>query len=254
MPGTGAPLSDAYSGLFSQSGVDFDFQSMTDEDALLLLTALWSDVVHVYRLFSGNEISEDVEPQGPQSQLNLLRHCDPFAPLSPAVERARLQDKFQVALSNWDNVFATTVSDDIVALYQYCKMIASCAEILSLPSLAGYSPVRKPQLSKHGNTASNIPSISNETRDLAILVLAHATAKSGDPATRVQIWLPVVVFHAGLAVWAHTIRGQAGQERKLRILSSFTRVLDGLPWPCCKEMVNTLQRCAGATLSIPAYV
>jgi len=244
MPSSGLALSSCYAELLSQVASDSSLHRLTDEDALLLLVALWSDVVHVYRLSCGGKGTEDSRQPDSQSELLVPRHSDPFAPLSPAFERKRLQDKLLAALVNWDMIFAATVAGDVLTLYHYCRMIATCPEVLSLPSLVGYSPARNAPRPTSRDVASQFPVIGDEVRDLAMLVLAHATVKSGDPAIRVQIWLPVVVFQAALAVWAHSTQSTVCQERRPRILASFIRTLNALPWPCCKQMASILQRCS----------
>ena len=234
MPGTGLPLSDVYARLFLPASASLNLHGSTDEDAFLLLVGLWSDIVHVQQLSFENLDT------GTKRGQNLPRYCDPFAPLSPAVEEARLRDRLSAALSTWHADFAATVPDEMTALWYYCKMVLQSPQILELSSQAGYVLQGAPQHDETNKT-SRMPTVNDETSNLAMLVLDHASARNSDTGPRVEIWLPVIVFHAGLAVWANSHSKQLRNDRPVRMLSSFIRVLDWLPWPCCEEMATTLK-------------
>lgn len=243
VPGSNTSLSGAYKELFASLSGSSSLHTVSDEGALLLLAALWSELVFLHRLTGDAEIGR-AGHQGSARGSSLPQLCDPFVSLSPAVEKIRLQNRLKTALLSWNATFAATVSEDIVALYYYCNMISACPQILGLPSLAGYPSTNNAATFDSIDAVIQMPAISDESVELAVLVLNHASASDGSPV-RVSIWLPVIVFHAALAVWAHDQAAQTGRKRQSRTVFSFIQVLQSLPWPCCKEMVGTLQKCSG---------
>lgn len=237
LPSSGLSLSVVYASLFVEKA-SLDFEAITEEDALLLLITLWCDLIHLHRLSATVLKSVTYEPQ--RNQI-FLHHVDPFAPLSPASELARTRQKLQHALLTWYDIFATSVSEDVKALYYYIKMIATSPRIMSFPSLAGYKPASRSPAQSLDEASVRLPFVSDETCDLAMLVFAHTSVHSGVSTIRVHIWLPVIVFHAALAVYGHARSHQSSKNSQSRGLSSFITVLNDLPWPCCTEMVTTLQ-------------
>ena len=234
MPGSGLPFEESYADLFHPASAASNVEAATNEDALLLLTALLSDVLHVHRLMSsiiGTDVCELADLRnGP----DLPPHCAPFVPFSPTMERARLVDRMDHALAAWNARYVALVAHETHALYYYTKMIAACPRMLELPAVAGYPPSGD-QGQREADQLTHHIIVSSETQQLAYLVLAHTTVEN---AVRVEIWLPVIVFHAALAVWYGS---RSDSRHPPRMLDPFTKVLDCLPWPCCREMVATLK-------------
>lgn len=236
MPGSKAEFQDVYGALIDQRcnciTADALLEVTSDEDALLLLMAIVSDLIYL-RTSLGQIVHTDRWPD------QRARRGNPFAPLSSHTELERMENILSLALDRWYRQVHECVSAEIMAFYYYCRLYLTCPHVLNLPSLAGYPDARTPPISSYAF------SVSEEAVRLAWLVLDSAAMRSQlvSGGCLCPIWLPIVVFHAGLVLWAkHTFSSvQIGEPKGVRkMLLQFKQELDGMPWPCCEEMAKTI--------------
>ncbi|KIW24040.1 uncharacterized protein PV07_09779 [Cladophialophora immunda] len=213
-------------------------EHLGQEDALLLLMALLSDLLHARRAL------EQMLPltvfTGEQST-----PYNPFGPFSPRLELDRVEGQISRALDKWHKWFHAGVPPEIMAFYHYCKMYLSFDYLLNLPRLAGYRGVASAPF------PSEKVSLADTTVRAAWRILDSAAMWSQQNSADQlwPIWLPIVVFHAGLVVWAqYSLPGarSSAQYGSPRILLAFKIELDKMPWPCCVEMAATLERLIAA--------
>lgn len=212
------------------------------EDCLLLLMALMSDLLYLRQSF------ERVSHPMSSFDRGEIRY-NPFIPFTPHMERDHMEARLSLALDTWHRWFKADASSEVLALYHYSRMYLSFDRVLTLPSLSGYGGQ---------DSAANLPdeiSITDEAVREAWRVLDSATARIEPTwATRLcPIWLPIVVFHAALVVWAHHVLHTDASHRhaeneSVRVLQAFKVELDVMPWPCCTEMAATLGRLIEARL------
>lgn len=224
---------DLYADLFLPT-VAANSGTLNSEDGLLLLTALLSDYLLVRRLMSAV-----IHPQiRSLADLDQRRPTlSPFVPLSPVMERKRLQDQLGDALLRWHARFSRVASSETVALYHYCQMIFLRPEVLYLPKVAKYPPAMDGPPEHYEHTWR--PSVmTDEVHRFAWQVLEHSNARSSEV---VAVWLAPIVFHAALAVWR--CFGSTSEQRlkTLLILDPLVKELEQMPWPCCEGMVATLR-------------
>jgi hypothetical protein len=215
-------------------GSDINVKQFSQEDALLLLMALTSDLLHL-RQALGQVVSYAARTASENTQYN------PFGPFSTRTELYHMEDLIRLALDKWHRWFHPMASPEIMALYHHTKMYLSFEQLLSLPLMAGYKGMESMHVS------SNVVSVPDETAHEAWHILDSAAAWSHQfPSNRLcPVWFPVVVFHASLAVWAQHVSSLAARRPgygSARILLAFKVELEGMPWPCCKEMSATLGR------------
>lgn len=236
MPSSSLAFQDVYRALLDDKTPQNNLSGevTSHEDALLLLMALLSDLLYL-RQSLGQVVrlaaSTHTEPPG----------YNPFTPFTPRNELDHIETLLSLALDNWHARFHVSVTPELMAFYHYTRMYLSFDQLLSLPHIVGYRGLRS------GSLSSNELSISDKTVREAWLVLDHVAARAQSPleGSLCPVWLPVVVFHAGLVVWAkHNLgRVQGGEEYgSARILLVFKMELAAMPWPCCEEMAATLQR------------
>ncbi|KIV94442.1 hypothetical protein PV10_02209 [Exophiala mesophila] len=208
----------------------------SQDDALVLLMAVVSDLLYLRRSI-GQVVQMAASTNKPAPREN------PHFPLSAHAELERMEFVLSHALDRWHLQFHTSAAPEIMAFYHYCRMYRSCDRLLDLPALAGHGEMNTPPATKVDL------SVSGETIRQAWLVLDGASMRSHqhsrDPLC--PIWLPIVVFHAGLVVWAEHGFGREQNStayRGAKILLPFKIELERMPWPCCREMVATLSRLA----------
>lgn len=240
MPGSKAEFQDVYRALIDARSPTIGplLDVASHEDALLLLMALVSDLIYL-RTSLGQSVCLDALQDKCSFRVN------PFVPFSSHTELERMENTLSLGLDRWYLHFHDCVPPEIMAFYYYCRLYLTCRQVLSLASLAGYLETGPFPVSSHEFSASD------DTARLAWLILDSAAARSqalsGDCLC--PTWLPVVVFHAGLVLWAkHTFGGVQVRAQKGvgKMLLPFKMELEGMPWPCCEEMAATLERLMAA--------
>ena len=195
-----------------------------NEDALLLVLSLLSDIIRTYKTLPTTPALRDVSISG-----------RPPAPLTVAYETACSQAVFAAALARWRQHFPL-VSPDILMLHHIAELLILVPGMCKFPRLAGYPHRTKPS---RGITRSHI---SEKAADIAWRILDASECCRADSTAYLSIWLPVSVFLAALVVWQH-LEGGAPVVRGLRstrALTMFTKELERLHWPCCTEMIATI--------------
>lgn len=236
MPCSSYNFQDIYRSLFDETHTKASLPDdmMSPDDAFLILLAIISDILCIHRsLYRILSLSE--------SQQNTSVHLpNPFVPLTPAAELTRMTKALSLALNVWSDRFHGLMVPEIMAFYHYCRLHLACPQILELPFLAGYT-----------DPAPNFDHqpivITDEAVRNAWLVLDHSAdaLSTRTPDTLCPVWLPVVVFHAALVVWAQqslSELGQNGISGSVRVLLAFKFELERMSWPCSKSMAATLER------------
>ena len=211
--------------------------SNSQEDAILLLVAVLSDSICVRRSLGQIVLMADSADAGRHNH-------NPYVPLSPHTELDRMQDFLSRALDQWQRTFRSIVSAEAMALYHYCRLYLSCPKLLDLSRLAGYKPFTS-KLSPQLTTSSSPIGVSDESMRHSWLVLDNAAVRSNGSDTLCPAWVPIVVFHASLVVWAKlslTEGSKSDTYGSTKVLLAFKAELEKMEWPCCVEMVATLDK------------
>lgn len=131
-----------------------------------------------------------------------------------------------------------------MASSHYCRLYLSYPQILVLPRIVGYKGI---------DIGTDLGRLI--VRTISYQSVQHTWRILDDAATRPKLdllcpmWLPIFVFHASLVVWA---KQQFGTTLDLNgygsnmILLPCEVELEAMPWPCCKEMTDTLVRLMAA--------
>ena len=188
------------------------------EDALLLLLALFTDAMYLQRSLS--RWSGNPDP------------INPFVPLSPHTEHQRMLSILSVASENWAQSFPL-IGSDVMVLYRYCQLYLIFPEITGLPARIGY-----PETIKATRPDVQIPETVTKC---AWQILDTAAASPSKRAMTSPLWLPVVVFHAALVIWADIANCTSVYAPSKRVLVPFILELQGMAWPCCGKMASTLE-------------
>lgn len=210
----------------------------SEEDSLLLLTAICSDILYTYYTFSSFVPSKH-EENGPSIEIR-----NPYVPLSAKSEALRHKIDLDAALTRWHLHFGHMASANSLSLFYFCRLVHALPTILGLPRLAGYPPAKMVPLSNDHAGHGSI-TVTDEAINFAWLILDNIEARPGNADTKVAIWLPVVVFHATLTVWYQQLKQKSSSAFRtgtLRTLRLFRTELERLPWPCCAEMCLTIDR------------
>jgi hypothetical protein len=231
MPGSSHQFRTVYRCLLHGDQIPQDARNR--EDALLLLTALLSDIVYAQRSlqlmsFTGNEPSDHTGPK-PRS---------PFTPLSASSEFSRLVEAMTAGLDRWERLFSPHVSNDILALHSFCSLQLVCPDTWKLPQMAGYGETT------HPNSQPSHPSEPFQVVDKAAALAWQVLECSSKvpPESRLSVWLPVIVFLSALVVWQRlrTEPVSASHYGTMRVLELFRKEIAGYHWPCSIEMTRTL--------------
>lgn len=240
MPSSNHQFRTIYALLHSQGPLPKDVRSR--EDGLLLLTALLCDTIYIQRCYLPLTPMDSAR-QGPQDDLPL---CNPYAPLSSQSEHFRLDASLHAALGRWKQHFQPHVGKDILALYQFCELQLACPNIWELPHLAGYMATAPTTelIRMRAEGRQHQPGISDEAMNLAWLVLDNCNMETESPQRKMAIWFPAVLFSSALVIWQR-LRFRSPTDMKygtLKMLGMFKSEIAQLPWDCCVEMQNTLDR------------
>lgn len=210
----------------------------SEEDCLLLLTAICSDILYAHHTFSA------VTPPPEESKGRSVKIRSPYVPLSAQSEALQHKRSLDTALTGWYSHFGHLADRSILALFYFCRLIHTMPSVLDLPRLAGYVPAAKSHL-HDGLARSEIIITTDEAVNFAWLILDNIDIPSDKIHTNVSIWVPVVLFYASLTVWSQLQRQKSSSSLRtgtLRNLRMFRTELERFPWPCCIEMCLTLDR------------
>ena len=241
LPSTRHQFSTVYNSLTHGFTLSHDIKNQ--EDALLLLTALLSDVLYIQRCQLSLPGISDHQPHtwDDNSSREHKVLYNPYSPLSSMSEFPRLQSEMAAALARWEKHFHGVVENNVLALYYFTKLQLSCPEIRELPRMAGYGVA-------NGFKATHIQpkqfDIPDQTMDLAWLVLDHCDKSSRSGSAQLSIWFPAVLFMSALVIW-HRLQPRVAIDRSqgtLRMLGPFRNEIARLPWPCCVGMARTLDQ------------
>ncbi|KIW19370.1 hypothetical protein PV08_03665 [Exophiala spinifera] len=229
LPGSDHQFCAIYHSLLQGNQIPQDVHN--EEDALLLLTALLSDVVYAQRC---------LQLMSSTTSGLLVHGClmprSPFTPLSAASEFSRLNEAMTAGLSRWERIFENHVGKDILALQCFCKLQLICPDTWKLPQMAGYGET---QSEGECLRPSERFEVSDKAAALAWQVLNcchHLPSES-----KLAVWLPVIVFLCALTIW-QKLRTEPSHYGSLRVLDLFSKEIAGYHWPCSIEMVRTLER------------
>lgn len=236
MPDSPLEFQDVYHTLLDDRAVhnELPMEVTSPDDALLLLMAVVSDILYL-RGSLGQVVRQAANASNKPTRRN------PFVPLTPHSELDRMETVLSLALNKWHARFHTSAPPELMAFYHYCRMYLACKHLLDLPKIAGYRNERSDSIS--GNEFE----FTERAVHHAWIVLDNAAGRSQQPSgdRLLPVWLPIVVFHAGLVVWAKHSLGRARHGEgygSARILLAFKVELEGMPWPCCSQMAATLER------------
>ena len=214
------------------------------EDALLLVTAMLSDIIYMQHCHHSGSFHPDPRDDGSHDPLyNQDRPLrNPFVPLSVRSESCRLSAEMLAALSRWEHHFKHQVGPEILGLYYFTRLRLICPDLGELCSIAGYAA--PPEFNRGRPPRIKTLDIPDKALDLAWLILDHCTKLPGSPKGRLSIWLPICLFSAALVVWYKLVSPGTTSRRygTLRVLDTFKSEITRLPWPCCREMTKTLDR------------
>jgi hypothetical protein len=203
----------------------------SQEDSLMLLAALLSDILYMQRC--------RLSSHQPDSKLDRL--ANPYVPLSSDSEATRLQAEMTDALARWAKHFQRGAKPNVLALYHFVQLQLACPEIWRLPHLAEYGNDNLHQRNQNQMHHFDIP---ERAMDLSWLILDQCGKSSTSEPDRMSIWLPITLFMSALVIW-HRLRSQMaiGQGHgALKMLTPFRNEIVRLPWPCCVSMSKTLGR------------
>ena len=206
-----------------------------EEDLLLLLTAICSDIFYAYHTFSG--ITHPTNEAENQS----VKIRNPYVPLSAGSEALLHKRKLDTALTRWYQHFGHVASANSLSLFYFCRLVHAMPTVLRLPHLAGYTPAKSMPLPD--GTEGTI--MTDKAISFAWLILDQMDARSEKANTNVSIWIPVVLFYAALTIWYQLQKQTSSSSLRtgtLRTLRMFRAELERLRWPCCTEMCLTLDR------------
>ncbi len=197
------------------------------DNAFLLLMAILSDLLCM-RQSLGRIISLAESTNKPTHRHN------PFVPLSPHTELDRIQNLLSSALDRWYNTFHTSTSLEVMAFYHYCKLCLDCDHLLELPHMVAYKPLSPASSSENGMI------ISAKSMRHAWLVPDNAAARSKVSSldSLSPVWLPIIVFHASLVVWAtHSLSNlhESDGYSNAKVLLAFKIELNTIPWRAARR-------------------
>jgi hypothetical protein len=212
------------------------------EDAVLILSALLSDIIAIHKVFSGFdvELSEVLSSQSAMSGTT-LQILSPFVPLSPFSENQRMLSQISKSLDLWGERFKPIVSEDILSLFYFCNMCLSFPKVLLLSRLSGYEPAVANSSGSYSELGLGGVVIPEAAVRCAWLILDHVNVERLPDRAACPVWLPVVTYITALVVWAN-LKSSVSRSSygTLKALGMFKAELQQMPWPCCTEMVKNL--------------
>jgi hypothetical protein len=242
MPGSDLGFQDVYTPLLNNEHHAVPGLH-SPEDALLLLVAILSDAIYV-RGSLEHLTSARPSVRQPKDRAN------PFIPFSADSERVRMERLLVRALGRWKDAYYEKSPADVQTFYHYCMLFMSYSEMFSLLSVVK-------RLEQDADSRMNSTAVPSEKSvRTAWLVLDAACRRNLEsPGTLCPIWLPIMVYHGALIVWAHHYLGEpsAGTTRSAaRMLLPFEQELGGMHWPCCYSFRAMVSRLGGTYRHVQA--
>ena len=217
--------------------------NMTEaEDAVLLLSALLSDIITIQRVFSSFDLHPVELPDLQQSiSTESLPLLSPFVPFSPLAENQRMLSRLSKGLELWSERLRDIVSEDVLALFYFCKLCLHFPQVLLLPSISGYKPAVKANISRSTLVKRTIP-VPEDAMRCAWLIVDNVNVERLPDRAACPLWLPVITYLTALVVWVNLRSSSSTQSSygTLKVLGMFKAELQQMPWPCCMEMISNL--------------
>ena len=234
MPSSGHEFQSMYRALIEEQDLPNDLK--TPEDGMLLLIGIISDMISINRAL--RPIVQQMSSKNGQN---------PYLALSPRTELDRMQNLLSNGLDKWHGQFGAVLvtRPEIAAFYHFCRMYIICPDLPILSKFAGYRS-ETPNISRIGDVE-----VTPDATRAAWFVLDSAATRAKAEDAFCAVWLPVIVFQAGLVIAArlNSSNEQDALYNGPRALTAFKIELEHMPWPCCEEMTNTLQRLMSTSLS-----
>ena len=211
------------------------------EDAVLLLSALLSDIITIHRVFSSFDLHPvelpDLQQSSSTESLPLL---SPFVPFSPLAENQRMLSQLSKGLDLWSERFRDVVSEDVLALFYFCKLCLHFPQVLLLPSISRYKPAIEANNPRSLPVKRTIP-VPEDAMRCVWLIVDNVNVEMLPDRAACPLWLPVITYLTALVVWAN-LRSSSTQSSygTLKVLGMFKVELQQMPWPCCIEMISNL--------------
>ncbi|MCJ1471563.1 hypothetical protein MMC13_000203 [Lambiella insularis] len=217
--------------------------NMTEaEDAVILLSALLSDIVTIHRIFSGFDLHLVELPVLQQSTSSeSLPLLNPFVPFSPWTENQRMLFQLSNGLELWRERFQEVMSEDVLSLFYFCRLCLSFPQLLQLPRLARYKPAVN-LASPEYCTVDGTITVPEDALRCVWLIVDHVNVERLPDRAACPVWLPVITYLSALVVWASLRSSSSSQSSlgTLKTLGIFKAELQQMPWPCCEEMIKNL--------------
>lgn len=237
MPSSELEFQDVYGALMSGSaaGVGAGPDRYVQEDALLLLMAVLSDLIYL-RGSLGHVVRVRPSPSTQTAQAN------PFVSLAAPAELARMEKTLDLALKTWKERYFELMTPEVKAFYHYCTIYRSCDQLLLQTAVA------EDTANGHCVISDRIHSVPDEAVRAAWIVLSNVSEWSQEGLSKAvcPIWLPIMLYHAAIIVWAQHDFSQGqdadGVYSGARMLLPFQIELGFMHWPCCKDMMAILGR------------
>jgi hypothetical protein len=217
--------------------------NMTEqEDAVLLLSALLSDIITIHNVFSGFNL-QSIETLAPRSAMGSepLPITSPFVPFSPLFEHQRMIFQISKGLVLWGERFMATMPEDVLSLFYFCNLCLYFPPALLLPQLSGY----KLAVSLNGPAAEldlGTIAVPETAMRYAWSIVDHVNVERLPDRAACPIWLPIVTYITALVVWANLKSSSISKSTygTLKVLGMFKAELQQMPWSCCTEMAKNL--------------
>lgn len=224
----------------------YDSLRQMNNNPLLLLVAILSDIICMQRaLIPACMRTQQLVPDTRPSYDGKIRLQDPPPVLSPESEGQRMSEQLTDSLHKWYQNFSATGGHSYLALFYFCRLYVECPGLSYLLDLVEYPPKRRQNSQLCIASLHELP-ISDKAVDFSWMILDHVGSKVGGEEPAAFIWDPLIVFLAALVVWAKTQQhvrydtGSTGGRRKQ--LLPFKLELERMAWPCCTNMVTTIDR------------
>jgi hypothetical protein len=236
------PMSDHdFGDVYSKFLVEISLPSdVTEcEDAVLILLALFSDILATQKVFSNLNLQP---PQISKSDTDTDRILSHFVPFSASSESRRMLSQLDGALDRWSDRFRGSMPEEVLALFHFSKICSIWPSVLLLPRYSGYTSMTPTATS---TTLSTYPRAAppDEALRHAWLVLDNVNMRSQQDSFACPMWLPVVTYFSALVVWwsLQPTTAPMNSIGSVKVLSMFKAELEQMPWPCCKAMVKNLE-------------